>query len=129
MPRLVSAVPDLGLELGYTDPRTWPKAGTEAVGRVILRNMETLVPPQAEAAGRGAGPGCILSSWQPWCSLERTQSSPLGLWSQRVSQADVGPDLSHMESSGPEIPPLGLSNSFLLAIKDNFISYLVFFCC
>ena len=44
---------------------TWPNAGTEAVGRVILRNMETLVPSWAEAAGRGAGPGCILSSWQP----------------------------------------------------------------
>ena len=63
----------------------------------------------------------------PWCSLERTQSSLLGLWSQRVSQADIGPDLSHMDSSVPEIPPLRLSNSFLLAIKDNFISYLVFF--
>ena len=44
---------------------TWPKAGTEAVGRVILKNMETLVPSWAEAAGRGAGPGCILSRWQP----------------------------------------------------------------
>ena len=55
-----------------------------------------------------------------------TWSSLLELWSQRLNQGGVRPDLGHMSSSVPEIPALlRLSNSFLLTIKDNFNFFFV----